>query len=115
VPGAKEAIRLSVWFVFVATGLSAIAALITLAAGQPSRDALASAVMFALIGMGLLRNSRAAAVLGAVLIGIGFIATLASGGVPGVVGVLTFVALLSGVRGTFAYRRLSRPNEVETT
>ena len=111
--GAREAIRLSVWFVFLAAGLSAIAAVIGGVAGPGRVSGLGGAVLFGLVGWGLQRKSRVAAIAGTALLGIGGVVAVSQRHLPGVVDLLTFVALLSGVRGTFAHRRLSRAAAIQ--
>lgn len=103
--GANEAIQLSSWFAFLAAGLGATGAVVTMS-GSDFVPGLVGAAILALIGVGLRRRWRAAAVVGALAMGGGVVTSVANGALPGVIETLTFVALLSGVRGTFAHARL---------
>jgi len=113
--GANEAIQLSYWFAFLAAGLGAVGAVVAAMSGSDFVPGLVGAAIWALIGGGLRRRWRAAAVAGALAMGGGVVTSVATGALPGVIETLTFVALLSGVRGTFAHVRLSNSAAVPTT
>lgn len=105
--GAREAIQLGWWFAFLSAGLGGLGAIVSLFSGADTWSILAGATILALIGLGIRRRWRSAAVVGAVILGIGIAVRLASWAPPGVVDTLTFIAMLNGVRGTFAYARLT--------
>jgi len=101
VDGANEAIRLG----YIACFVLAIASAIAAAFG--SIENVAGFLVFGVLGLLLRRKSRTASLIAAALMALNIIATLMSG-VPivGVVAMIIFACLLSGVRETFAYRRL---------
>lgn len=113
--GANEAIQLSYWFAFLAAGLGAVGAVVAALSGSDVVPGLVGAAILALIGAGLRRRWRAAAVAGALALGAGIVASVANGALPGVIETLTFVALLSGVRGTVAHAKLSKSDAVSAT
>lgn len=106
--GAEEAIRLCSWFAFVYAGIGAVVGLFALVFGAARLDGLIGALILAVTGVGVRRRWRSAAVAGLALLGLGLVGALAQGSAPGVLDALTFVAFMSGVRGTFAIARLSR-------
>jgi hypothetical protein len=107
-PGAEEAIRLCYWFAFVAAGLTAAMGLLVFLFGGGDPSGLVGAVIVALIGVGVRRGWRSAALAGLLFLTVGLVVVLRRGGMPGVIDVLTFVAFISGVRGTFAAAKLRR-------
>jgi hypothetical protein len=100
--GAKEAIKLGYGACFILAGLSAL----TAAVGP--RSGFVDAVVFAVLGLGVRRNSRAAAVIGVALMSLSIFAGMRRVPVVGGLTIILFVCLLSSVRGTFAYRKLIR-------
>lgn len=112
--GANEAIQLSCWFAFLAAGLGAAGAVVAAMSGSDFLPGFVGAAILALIGVGLRRRWRAAAVVGASVLGVGAVTSVANGALPGVIETLTFVALLSGIRGTFAHARLIKSAAVST-
>jgi hypothetical protein len=108
VPGAEEAIRLCCWFAFVAAGLAAVVGTVTLflARGDPSN--VVSAIILAVVGVGVRRRWRSAAVAGVIFMVSGLVVLLGRGVPPGVLDMFVLVGFINGVRGTFAYKRLSR-------
>ena len=102
--GAREATRLGYIACFVLTGVGAIAAIFNPAAG------LFDALVFGVLGWRLRRNSRIAAVIAAAWVGLAIIVFIAQTRTPfvGVLTIILFACLVSGVRGTFAYARLTR-------
>jgi len=111
--GAREAIRLAVWFAYLAAILGVIATVVTLLAGGDVLTQLQSVLVFAIIGFGMQRRSSIAAVIGAILVAFGIGAALAQGQLPGVVSPFLLVGMINGVRGTVAFKRLARA-ETET-
>ena len=102
--GAQEAIKLGYIACFVLTGVSAIAA-----AFGPIEN-VAGVLIFGVLGLLMRRRSRAAAVIAASLMALKIVGTLMSGiPIVGVVTLIVFACLISGVRGAFAHRRLTRP------
>ncbi len=106
--GALEAIRLALWFTTLSVSLSAIGAVVALLGGADIRVVVVSIVFTALIGLGLQRRWRLAASVGFCMAALGFVGRIAAGGLPGAIQVLTLVAMLNGVRGTFAYADLAQ-------
>jgi len=114
--GAREAIRLGVWFAYLAAILGAIVAAITLVAGGNVVPQVANAVILGLIGLGIQHVWRTVAVFGATAVGFSIVSALAQGQFPGVVAPFVLVGLINGVRGTFAFKRLARAeNHTVTT
>jgi len=99
--GADEAIRLGYWTCSLVAGLTAVVALF----GQ-TWSGLVDALVFALLGLGLKRKWRSAAVAASLLFALNVVISLSRSPLVGVLTVIFFVCLLSGVRGTFAHRRL---------
>jgi hypothetical protein len=114
VRNAQKAIRYGFLAAVIVASVTAIVGLVTLYAhafmGVYGRPALISAVMFAAIGFGIYRRSRAAAICGLLLFLIDRLVTLATqrvnvGGT--IVAAILAVFFIHGVRGTFAYRKFS--------
>ena len=91
-----------------ASGISAAMGLVALAFGGDGLSNVAGAIIFAGIAVLVKRRWRSAAVAGLLLLVVGLVTVLADGGLPGIMDLLSFVALVNGVRGTFAFARLSR-------
>ena len=106
VAGAHEAIRLAVWFAYVAAGMSAVAGLIGALSGGNAIGGLPGAVLFAALGFGIHRHFRTAAVLGAVLVVQAIVVALWQGSSPGAITPFVLIGFVNGVRGTFALHRL---------
>ena len=106
--GAREAIRLGVWFAYLAAILGAIAAAITLVAGGNVVPQVVNALILGLIALGIQRVWRAVAVLGALAVGLSIVAALAQGLFPGVIAPFVLVGMINAVRGTFAFKRLAQ-------
>jgi hypothetical protein len=106
--GAEEAIRLCSWFAFANATLGAVGASFLVYTGAVGPAAFWGPALMAALGFGVRKGWRAAALAGAGLLGLGCGVVAAKGALPGVMDVLTFVAFLSGVRGTFALSRHRR-------
>src|SRR5688572_13951585 len=83
VAGAHEAIRLAVWFAYLAAIISAVGGVIGAVAGASAIAGIPGAMLFAVLGFGMQRQFRAAAVLGTALVGLGIVGALAQGNIPG--------------------------------
>jgi hypothetical protein len=104
--GAEEAIKLGYWGAFFVAGLTTVLGVLgVLGLGLAS---LFDAAVFALIGVGLLRRWRSAAVVGLVLFTINLVMTVVKGTAPSIVAVFIFLGFVGAVRGTFAYHKLIR-------
>jgi hypothetical protein len=101
--GAREAITIGYIACFVLAGIS------LLAAAFGPRENLVGVLMFGMLGWLLRRKSRTAAVIASGMIGLSMIVSVINTGTPfvGVVTLIVFACLLSGVRGTFAYWKLT--------
>ena len=99
---AREAIKLGCGACFV------LAALNVLMATFGARSAFADAIIYAVLGLWIRRNSRAAAVIGVALMSLSVIVSVARLPLIGALTIILYVCLLSGMRGTFAYRKLIR-------
>jgi hypothetical protein len=110
--GAREAMRLATWLAYAGAILSIAAAAIGMVKGGSFFSVIWDPVFFAVVGFLIAREWRSAAVVGAVLLGLGIIGSLAQGFLPGITAPFIFVGLVNGVRGTFAAVRLRRrPSE----
>jgi hypothetical protein len=107
-PGAQEAIRLAVWFAYLAGGLAVVATLASIVAGTNVLANLFNVAFFGVVVFGLRRGWRTVAVAGTALLGLGLIDTALQGGFPGVVSPFVMAGMVNGVRGTFAANRLRR-------
>ena len=104
-PSTESACRGAAIACFVIAGLTSIVALFT------APTALVDAGLFLVIGLGLLKRSRTAAVAGLALYILEQIVSLVQvGRFPGVITVLISAILLSGVRASFAYHRMRKAN-----
>jgi hypothetical protein len=106
--GAQDAIRFCSWLLFAASVIAVAAGVWLAMTGGSVVQGLVGAGILAVLGLGVRNRWRTAAVAGLLLIGIGIIATLANGSFPGVIDLFVAVALVGGVRGTFAHARLRR-------
>ena len=111
--GAREAIRLAVWFAYWLRILGVIATVVTLLAGGDVLTQLQSVLSLRSSGSACNAESSIAAVVGAILVAFGIGAALAQGQLPGVVSPFLLVGMINGVRGTVAFKRLARA-ETET-
>jgi hypothetical protein len=113
IDGANEAIRLCCWFVFVAAALSGAAVVLGLPFGTINTAALANVLVMSVIGLGVRRKWRTVAVGGTVLQVVGIIVAVSRRLLPGVVDVFVLLALINGIRGTFAFATLSKAATAE--
>lgn len=104
--GADDAIRLGYWAAFGVAILTTAVSLLGLLGA--SRASLVDAVMFAILGLGIWRKWRSAAVLAFLLFFANAALSLWRGGGVGVLTIFIFAGLLNAVRGTFAHAKLSR-------
>jgi hypothetical protein len=102
--GAQEAITLGQLACFLTAGITAVFAIV----GWVPRLSLVDASIFGLLGFGVLRRWRTAAVIAFLLDALNLVYSFSQGAGVGVLGVFIFVGMLNGVRGTFAYRQLLR-------
>ena len=72
---------------------------------------LVDAVLFALIGLGLRKAWRTAAVAGFALYIVEQVAVTMQGRFPGILSILILAILFNGVRASFAYRQMRSANE----
>jgi hypothetical protein len=113
--GAREAIRLAVWFAYLAAGLGLVATLFTFLSGAGAGENFLNVLFFAVVGWGVQREWRTAAVVGAAVLVFGLIAMLSQGQFPGVITPFVLVGMVNGVRGTFAVKRLSKAESQTVT
>jgi hypothetical protein len=100
-PSAQSACEAASNICFVIAGLTTIVAFFT------SLFSLIDAVLFAMIGLGLRRKSRIAAVAGFFLYIIEqIIMTIELRGFPGILAILFIVLLFNGMRAAFAYQHI---------
>jgi hypothetical protein len=102
IDGALEAIKLGTGACYVQAALTAIGALMGAKAG------LVDAALYAGLALLMRRNSRTAAVIAVALMTLSIIVSVARFPLIGIVTIILYACMLSGVRGTFAYRRLVR-------
>jgi hypothetical protein len=108
VQGAEEAIRLCYWFAFAAAGLTGAVGIVAVLFGARGFSALAGSIIVGVIGLGVRREWRSAAVAGLAFLLVGVVVVLTRRALPGMMDLLTLVAFISGVRGTFALARLKK-------
>ncbi len=126
--GAEEGIRLGYFGAFlgaiVTIALGVFGMLIEADAGSRHNPlivgvaSLIDAAVLALLGLGVLRKWRSAAVVGLAVFSTSLVMTVARGAFPGVVGVFILFAFVGAVRGTFAYHtlmHLTRADSAATT
>jgi hypothetical protein len=110
--GSDEAITLGYWAAFFVAVLGAVMAL--LPGVGPGIAGLADAIVYALCGLGVWRKWRIAALLAFLLFVANVIFSISRGGGVGVLSIFIFAGLINGVRGTFAWAKLSRSLRSET-
>jgi hypothetical protein len=95
------------FFVAAVTGILSLLALLSVTQIL-SRWAILDALLFGLLGIFILRGSRAAAVLALILYVVEVLAAIAVTGNPGglVVGIIFTFAFINGVRGAYSLKRL---------
>jgi len=103
VEGASEAIKLGSWACFIVAALTAVMAVFGLLGAS-----VVDAVVFALLGVGLLRKWRTAAVVGFALFTRNIVISVGRGQAMGALAIILIFCFASAVRGTFAYWRLER-------
>jgi hypothetical protein len=104
--GAEEGIKLGYWGAFLVAGLTtAVSVLQVMGANLWS---LLDAGVFALVGVGVWRKWRTAAVIGLLLFTGNLIISLTRGLGLSILAIFVFLGLVAAVRGTFAYHRLMR-------
>jgi hypothetical protein len=91
----------------------AIAGLTTLLGVWTNPGVLADAALFVLIGFGLRRKWRTAAIAGFLLYVLEVILVMAAGQMPGVLTILILAILFNSIRASFAYRRLHKTEAAE--
>jgi hypothetical protein len=104
-PGAEEGIRLCCWFAFVAAGLAAVVGTVTFLGVAILMSSARSS--WQVVGVGVRRRWRSVAVAGVIFMASGLVVLLGRGAPPGVLDMFVLVGFINGVRGTFAYKRLS--------
>ena len=78
--------------------------------------AVVDAVIFAALAFAIWRNSRFAAIVGLAIFILERVWMLQnSGRTPGIISLVLLVMFVNGIRGTFAYYRLSRGEESTDT
>ena len=101
--GAQEAIALGYKACFLLSGLALVLAVFA------SKVSLVDAVLFGALGEGARRKSPATAVIAAIWMCLNIVASVMTRGpLVGVIPIIPFACLVSGVRGAFAYRRQIR-------
>jgi len=109
VSGAEDGIKLGYWGAYLVAGLTTIIAVLGILGA--SLGSLADAVVFAVIGLGIQRKWRTAAIIGLILFTINLIVTLTRGSGMSILAIFIFLGFVAAVRGTFAYHRLVRQAE----
>jgi len=109
--GAREAMQLGSWLAFLAAIVSLGGAILAGFAGAPLLDA----AFFGVVGVGIRRHWRVAAVIGLVVQGLGLVYAVSQGGLPGIVSVLCLVGMVNAVRGTFAFARLNAAHPFDSS
>lgn len=113
IDGAKDATRYGMWCAVLVSGFTAVFAILALLGIRlmgVAPAALLDAVLFAAIAYGLYRYSRFAAVAGFVLFLLEkTYALMQTGSIlgVGVLGVVILFGFLNGMRGAFAYQKLT--------
>jgi hypothetical protein len=115
---AKQSCKHAAVAAFIVAGITGIVAAIAVAGTVviPGIDAWAfvDAGVFALLGFFVMRCSRIAAVITLLVFVVERLMMLASGGIAGLpVALILIVYLIGGVRGSFAYHRLSKQQDVQ--
>ena len=104
-PNALSACDTASWACFFIAGVTTIFALFF------NLGALFDAAMFVLIGLGLRKTWRTAAVAGFVLYILEQVVGIAQGRYPGILTIFILVILFSGVRASFALQRMRKANQ----
>jgi hypothetical protein len=84
-----------------------------IALGKVESEALADSFVFAVIGAGLFKCSRVAAVCGLAAYAGEQIWIITGGAIPNPIALLYMLAFISGIRASFAYHRLRLSSEAE--
>jgi hypothetical protein len=113
--GAEEAIRLGYYAAFATAIVGVVVGLVMVYTLRGSPFGFLDSVAYGLCGVGLLHKWRTAAVVAFLLFATSVGLSLWQGGGIGVLAFFIFVGLLNGVRGTFAYARLSRTQRRESS
>lgn len=113
--GAREAMQLASWFAALAAGLTLVGTLVGLVTGVTTGAALTAAAIYGGVALGLRRRLRSAAVVGVLFVGLGLVDVVVSRRPPGVLELFLAVAMVNGVRGTFAYARFPPAEDAATT
>jgi hypothetical protein len=102
--GAQDAITLGYRACFVLAGFNVLAALF----GQV--EGLIAVAIFVVLGLLVRHRSRVAAIVAVALLSANVLLSVITTGLPfvGVLTIIVLVCLLSAVRGTFAFHRLTR-------
>jgi hypothetical protein len=111
VAGADEAITLGYTAAFAVAIVTAVLSLIP---GLGSAAGLVDAAIYGLLGLGIQRKWRTAAVAAFLLFVAGVVFSVASGQGVGILAAFVFVGLVNGVRGTMVRAKLSRITSPET-
>ena len=109
ISGAEDGMRLGYWGAYFVAGLTTVMATFRLLGLNLLN--LADAIVFALIGLGIQKKWRSAAVVGLVLYSVNLVFTLSHGSGMSVLAIFIFLGFVAAVRGTFAYRRLARQTQ----
>ncbi len=100
--GARTASHLAMWASFLIAGISTAIALL----GAAPKAALLDAALFALIGLGIRKMSRTAAVCGLLLYVLEQVyAVVERRAGFGVIAIIVTFLFVSSIRGTFGYHR----------
>jgi len=91
----------------------AIAGITTLVGVWNNPLVLIDAVLFVLIGLGLRRKWRSAAVTGFLLYVLEVLTAMSQGRFPGILTILILAILFNSVRASYAYRRLRKTEVAE--
>ena len=121
--GAKAACRTAMWCAVFVAGITTVVAIIAIAGvkGIPlpiDGSALIDAALFAGIAFGLSRFSRFAGVAGFALFLFERLYMIAKAGFlmgGGILGIVLAIAFFNGMRGSFAYKKLTAPRAVPLT
>lgn len=108
VSGAEEALSFGVWTTFALAAFAALLSTYALILGGPAAGLLplASAVWLALLGLGLRKRWRSAAVVGLIAQGMSMVTLIADNSIPSLFVVLSLFGFANAARGIYALRRL---------
>jgi len=104
--GAEEGIKLGYWGAFLVAVLTTMTAVFQVMGAN--LWSLFDAGVLALIGLGIRRKWRSAAVVGLLLFTVNLLLSLTRGLGLSILAIFVFLGLVGAVRGTFAYHRLVR-------